>query len=322
MFKNTVRFLGFMALASAMNLAVVTGQVSHTILGSLKVDATKTQEKVPSLFFVVLSANFHVIGRQPIASGGQFRFNNVANGEYELVLELEGQEITKKRILLQSPQRTDFRHDLEIEWRDTFANRSNAGTVSAIYPRPPVRQARFEQASATKEADKAIEIFRQLLKDDPRDFVAWTELGTLYFKQDKADEATRAYEKALEEKPDFLLALLNLGKLKITRQDYANALPLLERVLAIEPNSAQANYFMGEAYLGVKKGSKAVSYFYQALKLDPTGMAEAHLRLAALYHAAGYRERAAAEFEQFVNKRPDYPEKDKLLQYIKENKKP
>ena len=41
----------------------------------------------------------------------------------------------------------------------------------------------------------------------------------------------------------------------------------------------------------------------------------------ALYNAAGYRDRAAAEYEQFLAKKPDYPEKEKLQKYIRENKK-
>ena len=69
-----------------------------------------------------------------------------------------------------------------------------------------------------------------------------------------------------------------------------------------DPKSATANYFLGEAYLALKKGSKAVGYLNEALKLDPIGMADAHLRLAALYNLAGYKDRAAAEYEQFLTK--------------------
>jgi hypothetical protein len=40
-----------------------------------------------------------------------------------------------------------------------------------------------------------------------------------------------------------------------------------------------------------------------------------HARLAALY------DRAAAEYELFLAAKPDYPDRKKLEQYIKENKK-
>ncbi|MCM3870416.1 MAG: hypothetical protein ND895_06985, partial [Pyrinomonadaceae bacterium] len=60
---------------------------------------------------------------------------------------------------------------------------------------------------------------------------------------------------------------------------------------------------------------------YEAIKLDPTGMTEAHLRLASLYHAAGLKDKAAIEFEEFLKKKPDYPERKKLEQYIAQNKR-
>jgi tetratricopeptide (TPR) repeat protein len=59
------------------------------------------------------------------------------------------------------------------------------------------------------------------------------------------------------------------------------------QALETRQNSADANYYLGEAYLQLKKVSKAVTYFYEALKLDPIRKAQAHLRLAALYDARG-----------------------------------
>ena len=49
-------------------------------------------------------------------------------------------------------------------------------------------------------------------------------------------------------------------------------------------------------------------------------MAEAHLRLAVLYHGAGMKDKAAAEYEQFLKKKPDYPNRKTLEQYIAKNK--
>ena len=64
----------------------------------------------------------------------------------------------------------------------------------------------------------------------------------------------------------------------------------------------------------------AVGFLNEAIKLDPLGMADAHLRLATLYNAAGMKDKAAAEYEAFLKKRPDYPDRKKLEQYIAENK--
>jgi hypothetical protein len=37
---------------------------------------------------------------------------------------------------------------------------------------------------------------------------------------------------------------------------------------------------------------------------------------------AGLKDKAVAEYEQFLAKKPDYPEKEKIQQFIRENKKP
>jgi TolA-binding protein len=87
----------------------------------------------------------------------------------------------------------------------------------------------------------------------------------------------------------------------------------------LSATSPDANFLLGEAYLQIKKGSKAVPYLTEAAKL---GKADAHLRLATLYNAVGLKDKAALEYEEFLKKRPDYKDRKALEQYISENKKP
>ena len=117
------------------------------------------------------------------------------------------------------------------------------------------------------------------------------------------------------------MALVSLGRLRIAQKNYDGAIEALSQAVKVEPTSAQANYFLGEAYLQNKKGSLGVGYLNEALKLDPIGMADAHLRLGALYNAAGMKDKAAAEYEQFLKKVPDYPQAQQLRDYIAANKK-
>jgi len=135
-------------------------------------------------------------------------------------------------------------------------------------------------------------------------------------------EAESAYLHATEANPAFFLSFFNLGKLRMAQKKFETAVEPLIQAVKIKPESPEANYLLGEAYLQIKKGSKAVVYLYEALKLDPIGKAEAHLRLAALYNGAGMKDKAAAEYEQFLKKKPDYPERKRLEQYIAQNKKP
>jgi hypothetical protein len=51
-------------------------------------------------------------------------------------------------------------------------------------------------------------------------------------------------------------------------------------------------------------------------------MVDVHLRLALLYHSAGMKDKAAAEYEAFLKQRPDYQDRKQLEDYISANKKP
>lgn len=79
------------------------------------------------------------------------------------------------------------------------------------------------------------------------------------------------------------------------------------------------NHLLGEALLQGRKGSMAVGYLNKAIELDPVGKAELHLRIAALYNAAGYKDMASAEYKKFLEKVKDHPDRKKLEQYIKDN---
>lgn len=305
------------------------GGGGSTVFGDFKVDDSKVSGPKPESFTIILYTNANaVIGRDTVANHGRYRFLNVPNGEYFIVVEADNLEVARIAIQLQQMQKSDVRRDIELEWRGNPAtggpNKGGATVATGYEHRTPANQALFDKAlEAIKrnDAKSAITWLNQIVSADAKDFEAWTELGTLYFKQEKLGDAEKAYLRALTERPTSLLTLLNLGKLRISQKNFESAIESLSKAVEVEPQSADANFFLGEAYLQIKKGSKAVGYFTEAIRLDPIGKAEAHLRLAALYRAAGVKDKAVAEYEQFLAKKPDYPEKKMIQQYISENKK-
>jgi tetratricopeptide (TPR) repeat protein len=300
-----------------------------TLFGDVEVDGAESGEAKPLTFDLLLYTRTGVlIDRQKVGNKGRYRFLNVPQGEYDLVFEFENTEVARTQVrLIGIP--TDFRQDIGLEWRANplAAKPARSAVVSAddVYDRRSPNKDRFERARDAfdrREYEKAASLLREIVTDDPQDFQAWAELGTVYLAQKNLSEAEEAYLHATEVRPKFFLALLNLGRVRLTQKLYDSAITALEQAVAVQPKSADGNYFLGEAYLQIKKGSKAVGYLNQAILLDPQGMAEVHLRLAALYHGAGLKDKAAAEYERFLKERPDYPDKKKLEKYITENKKP
>jgi tetratricopeptide (TPR) repeat protein len=219
-----------------------------------------------------------------------------------------------------------MQHDIELQAR-VVSNAAKAAVVAASdrYDRSSKNASLFnkaQEAAKNKKYDEAATLFRQLVDADAADFPAWYQLGTVYFIQKNYAEAEKAYLKAIATHPDYGVALLSLGRLRIAQKNYDGAIEALTQAVKVLPTSAQANFFLGEAYLQNKKGSLAVGYLNQALKLDPVGMADARLRLAALYNAAGMKDKAAAEYEEYLKVVPDYENKKQLQDYITANKKP
>jgi Flp pilus assembly protein TadD len=301
--------------------------VTHKLYGDFKVDESKAEGNTPGTFHIILyTVGGQIIARQSINNNGRYRFEGVPNGEYEIVVEMENTEVARIPLVLNQEFPNDIRRDIVMEWRG-LPSTKKAGIVSATdyYDRTPANKDLFDKSQAAiKKNDhkQAIALLQQIVSADAKDYQAWTELGTCYFKQEKLGEAEKAFRGALAAKPTFMLALLNLGKTQVAQKNFEAAVETLTKAVEADPRSAQAQLFLGESYLQIKKGSKAVVHLNEALRLDPAGSAEAHLRLAALYNAAGMKDRAAAEYEQFLAKKPDYPEKKKLEQYISEHKRP
>lgn len=280
----------------------------------------------PALFQLLLYAGVNVVARQPISPGGRYRFNSLTPGEYDVVLELDGVTVYRNRVRIEPLGPNDMKSDIVLVMKSPISNTSVEKSVSAasLYKRSDESQKLFQQAieaGKQKNYEQAKTLLLRVVEKDPQDYFAWTELGTTFFNLKKTSDAEAAYQKATVANPTFFPALLNLGRVQLGAKNFDGAVETLAKAVEVDSKSAEANHLLGEAYLQNKKGSKAVGYLNEAIKLDPIGKAEIHLRLATLYNAAGMKDRAVAEYEQFLAKKPDYPERAQLEKYIKENKK-
>jgi len=299
----------------------------HILYGDFKVDESKATGLKPLTFDVILyTTGGDLVARQTVANNSRYRFTEVPNGDYELVVEVESNEVARIHLMLNEAFKTDIRRDIELEWRENLpGNNRKAATVAADrYKRTSANEKRFAKAETAiddKKYSEALALLFQILNEDGNDYEVWTELGTVYLMQQDFGKAESAYERSCEVNPSFFQSFFNLGKLRVSQRRFEAAVEPLNQSIKLRPNSVQANYLLGEAYLQLQKGSKAVVFLNEVLRLDPYGMAQVHLRLARLYNAAGMKSKAAEEYEEFLKKRPDYPDRKRLEQYITENRK-
>jgi tetratricopeptide (TPR) repeat protein len=330
--KTLYRSLPFLGVFLSLCIGAYPQTRGHKLYGDLRVDEralTGLQSRTFLVSLVTISGAGaygpgNVIDRLQVPANGRYQFLAVPNGEYELVIERENVEVGRMRFIIQEQRFTDIRRDITLQWSPDMPKKAEPQAAPSAYLRTPDQQAAYQKAQEAMQKNampQAAGLLEKLTNADPKDFEAWTELGTVCFRQERLADAEKAYQRALEESPSFLPALLNLGKLRIAQKNPDGAVEILTKAVQVHPGSSDAQYLLGESYLQIKKGSKAVGYLNEAIRLDPIGKADAHLRLASLYNGAGMKDRAAAEYEQFLAKKPDYADKKKLEQYIKDNKK-
>lgn len=303
---------------SASGLPLAIGGIA--LSGKVTLQGLDPSQKKPSVFVAVYYNGILFDKRQTIENGNYY-IPNIPRQNGIIAVEINGQEYGRQTLL--APVLGSTRQDLTVVLSDYSKGKLQTGVVSAqtYYQRNADNQKIYEKALASREkdAESSIKLFKDIVSNDPKDFVTWTDLGTLYFKKEKFADAEEAYNKAIEQKPDFIVAQVNLGKLYLAQKQPEKAEAILLKAVATTPNSADAQYYLGETYLQLKKGSKAVVYLNEALKLEPVAKADAHLRLAALYSGANLKDKAVEEYKLFLGKVPDYKEKSKIEKYIKDN---
>lgn len=297
-----------------------------SLSGSINVIGMPEGAKSPVLTVTVLS-NGTVVQRERVKARDAFNFACVPRYGITLIVEADGLEIGSYPLGSLNPPPLSNRQEINVTWAQiggAVARQNAVISVRNAYSRTAENQKAFEKAAASlkeKKPENSIKLFKAITEKDANDFVAWTELGNLYFTDNKPTEAEASYAKAISLKPDFMPALMNAGKLYISQKKPDQAVDTLTKAVAAEPQSADANQYLGEAYLLARKGSSAVAYLEKAIELKPVEKAEVHLRLAALYNAANLKDRAVAEYKKFLEKVPDHPEKAKIEKYISDNTK-
>jgi Tfp pilus assembly protein PilF len=290
------------------------------IYGEITIRGLAPNEPKP-VIYVSLFIGGALADRMQTTERGYYYFLRAPSDGATLVFDVNNSEVG--RVVLSAGTGRSVRRDVEIDWTAILATKSPPGVISAknAYPRSSDANKALDKALAAVKARKneAVQLLKEIVDKDPEDFVAWTELGTLYFERSKYVDAETAYSRALEQRADFMPALMNLGKLYLSQKEPGLAIAAFFRAASSEPTSAEAFHYLGEAYLQAKQGNKAVIALNEAIRLDPIAMADVHLRLATLYDAAGVKERAAAQYKLFLEKRPNYPERSRLEAYIKAN---
>lgn len=297
---------------------------ASVICGQVRLRGLTKDELRPSVHVVLVVGGVQA-DRMRVNESGYYYFLRSPSDNSALIFEVNNNEVG--RVLLAAGVGSSIRRDIEVDMQSIRSAQGVAPGVVSVqgaYQRSAEAERVFTTAmtvAKAKRTNEAITLFTQIVEKDPKDFVAWTELGTVYFAASKTDDAETSYKRAVALKPDFMPALINLGKLHLSKKAFDKASEVFYKAITVDAKSADAFHYLGESYLQLKQGSKAVIALNEAIRLAPSEKAEIHLRLAALYNAAGAKDLAVNEYKLFLAKVPNHPDKEKMEKYIRENSK-
>ena len=258
--------------------------------------------------------------RQTIGRSGSYCFRIQGTGA-KLLVEVDGVEAARKSV--SELNIGGLREDFEV-YPSNVQQTAPPGVVSAKFTRPqnPGTVGLYKktaEAEKDKQLKKELELVQQIVAVDPDDFIAWAKLGTLYLEDNSLVDAESAFRKCIKIRKDYAPALLNIGMIHAFQNRYTDAIDMFERAVASDPQNARAYRLLGEAYLQNRQGNLGLVALDEALRLDPTGMAECHLLKARLYDLAGARNLASHEYKVFLTKVKDHPDSKQFEKYVKEN---
>ncbi|MET4575102.1 O-linked N-acetylglucosamine transferase family protein [Ottowia thiooxydans] len=138
---------------------------------------------------------------------------------------------------------------------------------------PQVRDVRMLQAILavqTRQAEKAEQIFKGLLQDNPSDVDALANLGYLLLQAERTKEARELLERAVRLQPRHAGLHLNLGVALEALGHTPEALQSYQRSLALDPRDAQTHYAAGKLLQRGQDYQAAFASYQRALSLNPS----------------------------------------------------
>ena len=95
----------------------------HTLYGDIKVETEpgSDSQKPLSLEVQLYIINGTLVGRTTVTIPGRYRFMDLPNGEYDVVVLSENKEVARMRVRVQAVYKNDFRQDILLEARTNRA---------------------------------------------------------------------------------------------------------------------------------------------------------------------------------------------------------
>lgn len=157
-------------------------------------------------------------------------------------------------------------------------------------------------------AVQAVESLRRIVAADPKDVEANLLLGTALALIPRRAEAIEVLRHAVELRPDSAQCHLILGNVLARFSETADARQAYEKALSLDPRLVMAHANLAAILAAERDLDPAAEHFTRAIELEGDSPDSARYRYlrGKVYREQNLPQKAAKDFEQAVQARPDY----------------
>jgi tetratricopeptide (TPR) repeat protein len=189
-------------------------------------------------------------------------------------------------------------------WGNNFAgSRAKAGLSVALCGIVLVSLG-FLTWRQTAEYHNLFALYTATLRKNPGCWMAHYNLGIVLSEQREAEQAIDHYRQAVDLRPDYAEAHYNLGRLLVEKGQLDDAIAHYEKAVAINPADAEAQNNLGVSLFGIGRADDAIAHYQKALEIQPD-YAEASCNLAGALIGKGDLDGAIAQYTACLAAIPD-----------------
>ena len=242
-----------------------------------------------------------VIDQMETDSGGRFRFANLARGYYKVVVNSPGFRAVQQDADLQVVYRAYLVFELTSE------KAGNMTLIDVVDARAPAEArealARGRESLGKKNYAEAIGYLQKAIASYPAFYEAHLLLGTAFVDEREWRKAETAFQSALELKATSPAAMLSLGEVYWRQKRYDEAEKTLLDGLKLDDKSWNGYFTLARLYWDLENIAKAGPAIGRTLQLKPD-FAPAHLLAGNILLKVNQRERALAEYQEYLRLQP------------------
>lgn len=276
----------------------VAGEVRTTDSKPLPSDVTVRLEKAEGV----------LVEQRFLGSDGKFRFDNLNESIYDLVVTAKGFQTVRQVVDMEFLGTRYTTIYLVPSGDKKSALPPSDAPLATDLAAPKKAKQEFEKGfSALQERryDEARKHLGKAVAEDPCYARAQTALGIALSMQHQNALAESAFYKSIKCDGAFLDAYLQLSVLLIFEGKRAEDEAMLQQGLRRFPDQWQIYYQLGTAHGGMGKYEEAEADFLKVEAMNPSPLPEIHLKLGAVYLRRQEYEKSYAEMQAYLRADPN-----------------